>query len=249
MTINVGDISVMSIEIANPNDVAATALAASDFYPSGIVNAALPNATTTCGGTVNAPASSSSFSFSGGSVAAHATCVIAINVIGAQGLWVNALDPGSVTSSNTPANAFFSTALLIVNAVVERRAPSVAMSFSPASIHAGSTTKLSIALKNPNGTAMTGVAFATEYPSALINTPDGASSSCGGTVVAKQGSRTLAFSGGTIPANSTCRVDVVIRGSSPGTYAVALPAGSVTSSSHPASDKDASAAVTVSASR
>jgi hypothetical protein len=250
MTINVGGTSSMSIEITNPNAIAATNLAAADIYPGGIINAALPNATTTCGGTLTAPAGSTSFTFSGGSLAANSTCVLTITIIGSQGLWVNALDPGSVTSSSVPANAFFSTALLIVNdAAPVKKAPGVSMTMSPAAIHAGKTTTLSIALKNPNGGAMTGVAFATEYPSALINTPEGGTSSCGGTVAAKPGSRTLEFSGGTIPANGTCTVNVVIRGSSPGTYTVALPAGSVTSSSHPASTQAASATVTVASSK
>src|SRR5262245_50612237 len=113
MTISVGGTSVMTVEISNPNDVAATALAASDLYPGGIFNSATP-ATTTCGGSITASAGSSSFSFSGGSLAAHSTCVLSVTVSAAQGLWVNALDPGSVTSSSVPSNAFFSTALLIV---------------------------------------------------------------------------------------------------------------------------------------
>src|SRR5262245_13820215 len=112
MTINVGGTSSMTIEITNPNLIAATNLAAADLYPGGIINAALPNATTTCGGTLNAPANGSSFTFSGGTLAANSTCSLTITIIGSQGLWVNAIDEGSVTSSSVPANAFFSTALL-----------------------------------------------------------------------------------------------------------------------------------------
>jgi hypothetical protein len=246
LTINVGETSAMTIEITNPNDVAATALAVSDSYPGGIFNASPANTTSTCGGTVNAPAGSA-FTFSGGSLAAHSTCVITVDVLGAQGFWVNALDPGSVTSSSVPANATFSTALLIVNAPATQ-GPGVAMAFTPASIHSGKTATLSIVLTNPNGNAMTGVAFAAEYPPALINTPDGATSSCGGTAVTKPGSRTLTFSGGAIPAGGTCGVEVVLRGSTPGTYTVTLPAGSVTTATHPASAQGATAALTVSSS-
>lgn len=248
MTIQVGGTSVMSVEISNPNDIAATGLAAADLYPGGIFNAATP-ATSTCGGSINAPAGSSTFSFSGGSLAAHATCVLSISITASQGLWVNALDPGSVTSSSVPANASFSSALLIVNGgPPPSSGPGVSMSFTPASIHSGKTTTLSIVLTNANASAMTGVAFATDYPSALINTPDGGSSSCGGTVDTKPGSRTLAFSGGTIPAKGKCTIDVVIRGSSPGTYSVALPAGAVTSGNYPASAAGASATVSVASS-
>lgn len=233
MTISAGGTSVMTIEITNPNDVTATGLAVSDTYPSGIFNASPAGATTTCGGSVNALPGSSSFSFSGGSLAAHATCVIGINVMGAAGLWVNALDPGSVTSTSVPSNATFSTSLLIVNGGPPPPPPppqpvSVAASFTPASIHAGKTTTLSIAFTNPNATAMSIAAFTAEYPSALINTPAGGTSTCGGSVDTKPGSRMLSFSGGSVPANGTCRIDVIIRGSSPGTYTVTAKGASAT---------------------
>ena len=222
MTIPVGGTSAMTIEITNPNDIAASGLAISDNYPGGIFNASPVSTSTTCGGTFSASAGGGSFTFSGGSVGAHATCVLTIGVSASQGMWVNALDPGSVTSTTVPSNANFSSALLIVEAGPSTQPMSVAASFTPASIHAGKTTVLSIALTNPNGTAMNDIAFSTEYPSALINTPDGARSSCGGTATAKPGSRTLSFSGGSIPANSTCRVEVTLRGSTPGTFTVTV---------------------------
>ena len=44
-TIPAGVTSVMLLEITNPNAIAATGLAASDFYPSGIFNASPASAT------------------------------------------------------------------------------------------------------------------------------------------------------------------------------------------------------------
>lgn len=226
MTISVGGTSVMSIEISNPNDIAASGLAVRDVYPGGVFNASPVTVSSTCDGTFTAAAGASSFSFSGGTLAARSTCILAVGVSAAQGLWVNALDPGSVTSVSVPANAFFSTALLIVDGGPVPPPPpkplSVAASFTPSSIHAGKTTTLSIAFTNPNAAAKSIPSLITDYPSALINTPEGARSGCGGTATAKPGSRTLDFSGGTVPANSTCRVDVVIRGSSPGEYVVTV---------------------------
>lgn len=225
-TIPAGATSVMLLEITNPNAIAATGLAVSDGYPSGIFNASAGSAATTCGGIVTAAAGGHSFSFSGGSVPANSTCAIAVDVTGFGGLWVNAIDPGSVTSTSVPANAFFTTALLIITTEPPPPAePEVTMAFTPSSIHSGKTSTLSIVFTNRNTTPFSGVSFSTEYPQALINTPEGATSTCGGTVVAKPGSRTLTFSGGSVPARGSCRVDVVIRGSSPGTYTVALPAG------------------------
>jgi len=238
-TIPTGATSMMVLEITNPNPIAATGLAASDFYPGGIFNASPASATTTCGGTVTAAAGDHFFFFSGGSLAASSTCVIAVDVTGFGGLWVNAIDPGTVTSTSVPANNFFSTALLIFTdppPPPPPSAPNMTMAFTPSSIHAGKTSTLSIVLKNPNAAAFSGVSFTAEYPEALINTPSGAMSSCGGTVIAKPGSRTLAFSGGTVPGRGTCSVDVIIRGSSPGAHTVALSAG-------------ASATLTVSSSR
>jgi len=229
-TIPAGATSVMLLEITNPNAIAAIGLAVSDVYPGGIFNASPASATTTCGGTVTAAPGDHSFSLSGGSLAANSTCTIAVGVTGFGGIWVNAIDPGSVTSASVPANAFFSTALLIFTTdppppPPPPSTPAVTMAFTPPGIHAGKTSTLSIVLTNRNATAFSGVSFSADYPEALINTPNGAASTCGGTVTAKPGSRTLAFSGGTVPARGSCRVDVIIRGSSPGTYTVALSTG------------------------
>jgi len=237
-TIPAGATSKMLLEITNPNAIAATGLAASDVYPGGIFNASPASATTTCGGTVTAAAGDHSFSFSGGSLAANSTCAIEVDVTGFGGLWVNAIDPGSVTSTSVPANTTFSSALLIITTgpPPPPATPAVTMAFTPSSIHAGKTSTLSIVLKNSNAAAFSGVSFTADYPEALINMPSGATSNCGGTVTAKPGSRTLAFSGGTVPGRGTCSVDVIVRGSSPGVYTVALSGG-------------ASATLTVSSSR
>jgi hypothetical protein len=243
MTISVGATSVMSIEITNPNAIGATGLAVSDVYPAGIFNASPAHATTTCGGTVNATAGASSFTMSGGTLAAQSTCVIAIDVTGAQGMWVNALDPGTVTSGSVPANAFFSTALLIVEAG-QPSAPEVTLTFTPNAIHAGKTTTLSFAISNPSASAMRDLAFGTEVPQALINSGV-ARSTCGGSIVAKPGSRTITLTGGSIAAGGTCSVEVGIRGTVPGSYAVVLPAGAVSAAGLPSSDADASAVLLV----
>ena len=250
-SIGPGETSSMIITITNPNAIAATNLSLSDTYPGGILNTGTPDGATTCGGTVTAAPGSHEIAMTGGTLGANATCDVTVNVTAFSGLWVNAIDPGSVTSSSVPANTFFSTALLeiVMPPPPPSSAPAVAMMFAPAAIHAGKTTTLKIAVTNPNGAPMSGVSFTTDYPQALINTPSGATSSCGGTVSAKPGSRSVAFSGGTIPAGGTCTVAIVIRGSSPGTYTVALPAGAVTAVGVPASEAGASASVTVASSR
>lgn len=60
--------------------VDATGLEFANALPAGLVVAPEPNATSTCGGSLTATAGSGTVSFTGGSVAAGATCVVTVEV-------------------------------------------------------------------------------------------------------------------------------------------------------------------------
>jgi len=77
----------------------ATGLAFSDSLPAGVVVAPVPDASTTCtGGTLTAVSGSGSISYSGGSVAAGASCTLSVDVTSAAaGSYVNT--SGELTSS------------------------------------------------------------------------------------------------------------------------------------------------------
>jgi len=233
----------MTITITNPNPAAAiTSVALTDTYPANLKNAATPNASTTCGGTLTATGGASALTLSGGTIAGGASCTISVDVLSdVGGNYTNTISAGGVTSSggaNTaPAQASMTVKLL---------APAVAKSFADAQVPNAAPDRLTITLTNPNAAAITGVAFTDNYPTNLINAaPPNASTTCGGTLTAVAGGSSLALSGGTIPASGSCTVSIDLTSTVAGNYTNTLPAGSVTSANAQSNASAASAGVVI----
>lgn len=114
-TIIVGGTSQLTITINNANTSASSLTAAfTDTLPAGVVIAATPGATTTCGGTVTATAGASTVSLASGSTIPAGSCTIAVTVTSAVvGTHVNTIPAGALqTSAGT--NAAPATASLVV---------------------------------------------------------------------------------------------------------------------------------------
>lgn len=124
-----------------------------------------------------------------------------------------------------------------------RAAPTVAKSFNPTTIAANGTSRLTITLTNPNTASISGVSFNDIYPTGMVNSGNPAvATTCGGTAAATANGATLALSGGTIPASTSCSVSVTVTAATAATYTNAT--GLVTST-NAASGASASAALTV----
>ncbi len=217
--------SLMTITLTNPSASPSTSVAISDTYPAGLVNANPTNATTTCGGTLTSAAGGNSMSLTGGTIPAGGSCTLTVNVTSASaGSYVNTT---GIVSGSQGSSASGGTATLTVASMT---APTVTKTFAPTIVGVSSPSLLRVTLTNPNGTAVTGVAFADAYPAGLVNaaTPN-ASSTCGGSATATAGGGSLALSGGTIPANGNCTVTVSVLAAAAGTYVNTLGAGTVTS--------------------
>ena len=79
--------------------------------------------------------------------------------------------------------------------------PTIAKAFGAASIAVNGTTTLTFTLTNPNGTALSGVAFTDALPAGLeVANPNGLTGMCGGTVTATAGSGSVALANGSLPA-------------------------------------------------
>src|SRR5215213_1631080 len=77
--------TTITFTITNPvgNPVALTGIGFTDTYPTGLQNAAVPNASTTCaGGTVTAAANGSSISLSGATIAINNICTVTVTITG-----------------------------------------------------------------------------------------------------------------------------------------------------------------------
>lgn len=106
-TIASGGISRLEIALANPLPAAAAQTSALTVtLPSGLSVAAVPNAATTCGGSVTAAAAGSSVSLAGATIAARGSCTLGVDVTSAGGTFDVAIPAGALLTgqgSNTQA--------------------------------------------------------------------------------------------------------------------------------------------------
>ena len=123
--------------------------------------------------------------------------------------------------------------------------PTFAEAFNPTSIAINGTSTVTFTIGNPsaNPVALSGVAFTDTLPTNLkVATPNGASNTCGGTLVATAGSSSIALSGGTVAAGATCTVTVNVTSATAGSYTNT--AGALTETNGP-SGPTATATLTV----
>jgi hypothetical protein len=106
--VNTGSSSTVTLTLGNTNTSTASLTAdLTDNLPSGVVVAATPNASTTCGGAVTANASAASFSLgSGAQIPASGTCTVNVDVSSsAAGAYVNTIPAGALqTDKGNNAN-------------------------------------------------------------------------------------------------------------------------------------------------
>lgn len=111
-------------------------------------------------------------------------------------------------------------------------------SFTPISIPAGGTSRLSVTIFNPNSFPLTNASWSDNLVGVqsglVIASSPGVSNSCNGTVSATAGGITLSLSGGTVPAQvganpGSCTVSVNVTSTSTGNKINTIPAGELTS--------------------
>lgn len=203
----------MTIALTNPNTEVVTGVNLTDTYPGTLVNAPAPALGNSCGGSATAAAGTASLALVAGSIPASGSCIITVSVLAsAAGALTNST--GAVISAN--ANA----ATAATASITFLLPPTVAKSFSPASLYTGEASLLTITLTNPNALAISGAAFTDTYPAGLVNAvvPGAATTCSGGAVTAASGGSALALSGATLAASSSCTVTVSVRSTVAGVY-------------------------------
>ncbi len=202
-------------EITNPNrNVALTGIAFKDMLPGVMVVGTPNNVSNNCGGTVTAPPNSLSIAFSGGALAAQASCTISVDV--------KALKPELFTNTTEPISSDQSgpgAASVVQGRVI---GPGVARkTFAAATVPLGSTTSLTFTVSNQNrGTYLVNIGFSDDLPAGLqIASPNHLTGSCitdeGAAVTAPPGGRNITLwslvlsAAGSDPASCTISVNVV----------------------------------------
>lgn len=212
-TAGVNGSATLSFALANPNSaVTVSGIGFTDTLPAGMVIAAVPNLSNSCGGTATATAGGGSVALSGGTLGNSATCTVSVAVaFTSTGIKNNTVQ---VSSTNLGNGNTSNTSISVL------AAPSLSTSFNPTSIAVGASAQFVFSVANPNASnSLTGIAFTDTLPAGLVvATPNGASGTCGGGgFAATAGGSSIGFSGGTLAANSTCTVSVNVTGTSAGT--------------------------------
>ena len=227
--------TTMRIIVENNNGANITDVEFSDTFPTSPSQMVWMNTVSNgCGGTLTDAAdaalvsgTSTSLKLTGGTITAVAvTCTIDVTVqVSAPGDYYNTTD-GATSSANTEVGPVSNTAQLI--AYLE--APTATKTFADAGFQVDTPNKLTITLTNPNTSAISNVAFTDTYPANLINaaTPN-LVNNCSGTATAAANGGSLSISGGSIPASSSCTIEVDLTATAAGDYTNTLTAGSVIS--------------------
>ncbi|WP_103866684.1 Calx-beta domain-containing protein [Aquimarina sp. I32.4] len=124
-TIGYGEESTVTIILENPSTgVDLTNLSLTDNLPTGMIISALPNATTSCGGTISAASGTDNFSVSGVNLLAGNSCTFTFDVTGIEiGSLDNTVSSSDITNDqNIPlAGTTTGTLNVIVKTVVTNR--------------------------------------------------------------------------------------------------------------------------------
>jgi LPXTG-site transpeptidase (sortase) family protein len=148
--------TTLTFTITNPpvNAVALTGVGFVDTYPSGLQNAIVPNASTTCaGGTITAAANGSSISLSGATIAFNNICTVTVTVTGTTtGTKTNSV---TVSSLNGGAGNSATSKLTVVNAVktvVATSEDSSSETGAPRTVLIGEIVRYHLVMDLPEGT-------------------------------------------------------------------------------------------------
>ena len=192
-------------------NVAQSGISFTDVLPAGL---SIANGTASaCNGTNNltTTASTRTISLTGGSLAAGGTCTFNVTVTGSEeGAYDNVT--GFLSSNQSGTSTSYATSSITVIAP-----PALAKSFSPSSIFTGNTSTLTFTVTNPNlTTALSGIGFSDTLVSDLTVADSGPTAACGGSLTTTSPG-SIAFTGGTLVANSSCTFNVTVTGATAGT--------------------------------
>ncbi|HJS19953.1 MAG TPA: sortase [Anaerolineales bacterium] len=231
LTVFGGSASTMSIQLINPNNVEMTEITFTDYMPTGMIVADPPNPSVgACGGTLSATAGAGSFSHSGGSLGAAASCFLTVRVtMTVNGNLTNVIQANSVSTSSGVSNPDPAEASL-----TNLPGASISKAFSPNPITAGSVSGLTITIRNTGTVSLTGMGFRDLLPGdppvglEIAGSP-AAVNNCGGTLTAVAGTQLIELVNGSLDFNSFCTITVSITGDIAGSYTNTIDAGSLIS--------------------
>ncbi len=230
LTVFAGSASTLTVTLSNPNSVPLYGIAFTDNLPQrapdGGVTVANPPllSTGTCGGVLTAAPGDTSFSFSGGHLAASASCSLTISTtMDVENNLTNTISIGAVTTTNGAANTQAASATL-----TNLPGASVSKWFGPNPILVGpgSFSTLSVKIQNVSNFPLTGMSVTDSLPAGLSVAAAPAATQCGGQVTATANS--ISLTGGSLSAYSSCVLTVDVTAASAGSYQNCISEGALT---------------------
>jgi hypothetical protein len=209
----VGSSTSLSFTVTNPNPATTlTGVAFTDSLPAGMQVSNPNGLASTCNGVSTATAGSSAVSLAGATLTGGASCTFSINVTGTT----DGVQSNSVTVSSTSGG----TGNTATAGITVFRVPTITKSFGSAQIFQRQSTSLTFTLSSPNvNLTLTGVSFSDTLPTGLVMaTPNGASTTCSGTLTAIAGSNSIALTSAALSPGETCTAVVNVKATAAGTW-------------------------------
>lgn len=237
LTVFAGSVSTMTVTLNNPNTATLSGITFTDSLPQsvtepgkGMMIANPPNVSTgTCGGSIQATAGGTSFTFSGGTLPPNGHCSLTVNVtMNVNGNLINTIGAGAVTASNGATNAQPASATLT-------NLPGVSIqkvfSSNPIQAGVGNSSMLTFTILNTSGVSLSGLGFTDTLPVGVTVSPPVTSSQCGGTISYSTDPSThrdtIRLQGGALAKDGSCTIQVPVTAPSVGSYLNCIPANNV----------------------
>ncbi|MCB1034636.1 MAG: hypothetical protein KDD47_12465, partial [Acidobacteria bacterium] len=111
------------------------------------------------------------------------------------------------------------SAVFLASGLEAQTLPTFSKAFLPDTIGPGSVSTLRFEIVNGGGAGVRNLAFTDTLPAGMtVASPANASAGCTGSLSAANGAGSISFSGGTLPAGSTCVITVDVTAAAAGTY-------------------------------
>jgi LPXTG-site transpeptidase (sortase) family protein len=225
-----GSASTLSVQLVNANNAPLTGIAFTDNMPGGMTIANPANLNVgTCGGVLIGNPGDSSFSFSGGSLAAATSCTVTLSAtMNANGNLTNEILANAVTTFNGATNPQKAEATL-----TNLPGASVSKFFGPNTIRSdsGEYSTLTITILNTGNVPITGMGVFDNLPNGLTIAPPPAPDPvtlCGGTLTADPNTQLIQLSDASLAASASCTITVSVTGNAIGDYRNCIPVGALT---------------------
>ncbi len=211
-TIGPGSVSTVSFVVVNNTASTVRELAFTDDLPTGVSIADPAKATSTCLGTLTAPAGGGTLALADGGLGIGGSCSITVDVTSAT--------PGThtnLTGELTSDAGSGGTSSADLTVATDR--PGFTKSFSPGTVVFGGRSTLTLTIDNTaNSQTELSLRFTDDLPDGMvIADPANASTTCtGGVLSAVAGDDSISYASGSVTAGASCTVSVDVLGNATG---------------------------------